>query len=86
MAIYKVFEGETTEQAQARAAAFEATTRGAAFAKKLQTATAGHDRLGAAELAYTRDRYLIDMDLLDILCGLYSIGYERGQRDAKRKG
>lgn len=69
----------TVEAAQARAAAFEATGHGKAFAKQLREAKHGLDTIGADDLQYIRD--LIDScnPLYDVLTGLYSLGYERGQ-------
>ena len=69
----------TIEAAQARAAAFEATGHGRHFAKQLKEARAGLDTIGADDLQYIRD--LIDScnPLYDVLTGLYSLGYKRGQ-------
>lgn len=75
-----LLSAQTIESAQSRVAEFEATGHGKQFAKQLRSAKKGLDTIGADDLTYIKD--LIDScaSLLDVLTGLYALGFERGQK------
>ena len=84
MANYRV-STSSIEEAQERAAQYEATRRGATFAKKLQTAWAGLDTLGVNDLQYCKDLIEAGASFADVLPNLYAVGYERGLKAGRGK-
>jgi len=81
---YYLVANKTMEQAEADAKEYEQTRHGGAFAKKIRTARGGLDNLKAQDVSYIRDLILSGRGLWNIIPNLYAVGYERGQKDARK--
>lgn len=73
------------EEAEERIANFESTRHGKAFARKMRECKVGDNTLYSSDLAYLRDRLEAHADYWDVLGGLYSLAYERGQKAERKK-
>ena len=73
------------EAATARIKEFEQSRHGAGFKKHLREADAGRDTITANDLQYLRDLLEVG-EYFTVLTGLYSLGYERGQKAARKEG
>ena len=73
------------EEAQEHCEEYEATRRGAAFARSLKSASEGDDTIYSGDLQYLYYLSHCTYDLANLFAQLYCLGFTRGQKRAFKK-